>query len=40
MGKVARQTVDAATEVHLEERKLFKAPKTYITEFERSNTPQ
>jgi len=36
VGKVARQTLEAATDVYLEERKLFKAPKTYITEFERS----
>ena len=36
VGKVARQTFEAATGLYLEERKLFKAPKTYITEFERS----
>ncbi len=36
VGKVARQTFEAATDVYLEERKLFKAPKTHVTEFERS----
>jgi len=36
VGKVARQTFEAATDVYLQERKLFKAPKTYVTEFERS----
>lgn len=36
VGKVARQTFEAATDLYLEERKLFKAPKTYVTEFERS----
>src|SRR5262245_35968512 len=36
VGKVARQTLEAATDIYLEERKLFKAPKTYVTEFERS----
>jgi hypothetical protein len=36
VGKVARQTFEAATDTYLDERKLFKAPKTYVTEFERS----
>jgi integrase len=35
-GKVARQTFNAAVAAYLEERRLFKSRKTYITECERS----
>ena len=35
-GKVARQIFSAAADAYLEERKLFKAEKTYLTECERS----
>jgi hypothetical protein len=36
VGMVARQGFNAAVDVYLDERKLFKAPKTHLTKFERS----